>query len=216
MVLLSGGPVAHHLLHGLRGLPGVSLVGLATDELIDPRARISRRRRFWRHLTPAQATAHQVAVELAALRLEVPVFTGDTKSGVFGAILEAWAPDVMLMCCFGQLLPRAVFGFPRFGAYNFHPSDLARGEYPGPTPYEEAVADGRRALPTSCHHIDAGFDTGPVVGMGPPVSLLDDAGRPLPVFGQLESLGAEARRMAALLLAAISERRAVIDRLDFA
>lgn len=215
VALFSGGPVAHHLLHGLRGLATVSIVGIATDDLIDPRARISRRRRFWRHVTPAQAIEHQVAVELTALHLGVPVFTGDAKSGVFRAILDYWMPDVMLMCCFGQLLPRTVFSFPRFGAYNFHPSDLARGEYRGPTPYEDATTDGLRALPTSCHHVDAGFDTGSVVGLGPPVSLLDAEGRHLPVFDQLEGLGAEVRRMSTLLLTAILERRAAIERLDF-
>ncbi len=219
VALLSGSPIACALLRGLTDETGVSIVGIATDELIERRARISRRKRVWRHLTPRERAEQQAAVELTALRAGAPVFSGDIKSRAFQQIFARWAPDVILMCCFGQLLLPAVFTAPALGAYNFHPSNLdpdGDGGYPGTTPIESAIADQRSHLPTTCHHIDEAFDTGPFVGVGRPVSLRDDEGRYLPVFGVLEALGPEVTRMAKRLLAALRSRRAPVHRLDLA
>lgn len=219
VVLLVGSELGLGVLRSLLALQAsggpVRVVGVATDDLIDRKARIFRRRRIWRHYTDEACRTLQAEVEVTAQNMGIPVFTGDVKSEVFQTILGDWAPDCLISYVFGQLIPPRVFQRPRFGSYNFHPSDLAAGEGRGTMPIEEAIEAGKRALPTACHHIDEAFDTGPVVGQGRDTPLLDATCTAASVRDVLTRLAPEGGRMVRLLVQAIARRRAVVHALDF-
>lgn len=215
VALISASPIGLGFVPSVLADDGVEVVGLVTDEVIDQNARISRRRRIWRHWPDDQCNEYQARIELAALSAGVPVYSGEIKCQTFRDILALWNPEVLLVYVCGQLIPPDVFGHPPFGTYNFHPSNLTAGEYRGPGPLEGAVEDGRQAVPTACHHVDEGFDTGHVVGTGRDTRIVDDAGRHLSLRDICFALGPEGGRMARRLLAAICERREVINHLDF-
>lgn len=193
----------------------VRVVSVATDDVMDRKARIFLKRRIWRYYSVEERHALQAEVELIAQSLGIPVFTGDVKSQVFQSILDEWAPDCLISYVFGQLIPPRVFQRPALGSYNFHPSDLSSGEGRGTMPIEEAIAAGRRGLPTACHHIDEAFDTGPVVGQGRDTPLLHARCDGEAVLDVVRRLAPEGGRMVQLLVLAIARQRAVVHSLDF-
>lgn len=215
VAVVSGAPIGLGFFPGVLADDNIEVVGLATDEVIDPGAKISRRRRIWRHWTDEQCNEYQATIELTALRAGIPVFSGELKSQTFRELLAGWNPDVILVYVCGQLIPRHVFGYPRFGTYNFHPSNLAAGEGRGPGPIDSAVEERRLSVPTACHHVDEGFDTGHVVGTGRDTRIVDAEGRHLSIGDICFALGPEGARMARRLLAAIRDQRSVIYHLDF-
>lgn len=215
VALISASPIGLGFVHSVLGDDHVEVVGLVTDEVIDLGAKISRKRRIWRHWSEEQCNEYQARIELAALSAGVPVYSGEIKCQTFRDILASWSPEVILVYVCGQMIPPYVFGHPPYGTYNFHPSNLTAGEYRGPGPLESAVEDGRHAVPTACHHVDEGFDTGHVVGTGRDTRIVDDEGRHLSIRDICFALGPEGGRMARRLLAAIRERREVIHDLDF-
>lgn len=216
VALISASPIGLGFVPTVLADDSIEVVGLSTDEVIDHGAKISRRRRIWRHWPDDHCNEYQAAIELSAVRAGVPVYSGEIKCQTFRDILAQWDPEVILVYVCGQLIPPHVFGHPRYGTYNFHPSNLHAGEGRGPGPLETAVEQGYRAVPTACHHVDEGFDTGHVVGVGRDTSIVDGDGRHLSIGDICFALGPEGGRMARRLLAEIRGRREVIYHLDFA
>lgn len=80
--------------------------------------------------------------------------------------------DLLVTCRFG-LLDRSVFEAPRLGAVNVHSSLLPR--YRGVHPVSWALVRGESVTGVTLHRIDAGVDTGPVVGqVEVPIGETDD------------------------------------------
>lgn len=76
--------------------------------------------------------------------------------------LAALQPDVGAICSMAQLLPPAIIGlFPR-GVLNLHPSLLPRYRGPSPTFWEFWHQEPEGGV--TVHFIDAGEDTGDIVG----------------------------------------------------
>jgi hypothetical protein len=111
-----------------RRFPGrVQLLGLATDDPIDREARIGLKKRVWKHIQHDEVVAIETAVVEAGLSAGAPVFTGEIKTDGFRALLDAWQPDVILSCVFGQVIDQSIIDRPAYGIYNFHPTDLEHG-----------------------------------------------------------------------------------------
>jgi len=56
------------------------------------------------------------------------------------AQLSAWAPDLIVVAAFGQILPKAVLDLPPKGCLNVHASLLPR--WRGASPIQAAIAAG--------------------------------------------------------------------------
>ena len=100
------------------------------------------------------------------------------------AVLAAWAPDVMVVVAYGQILPREVLRLPRLGCINIHASLLPR--WRGAAPIQRAILAGDETTGVTIMQMDAGLDTGGVLAMRPVAIGARDTSESLhQVLGQL-------------------------------
>lgn len=86
----------------------------------------------------------------------------DVNSASTLAAVRAYAPDVIVVMNFDQILRAPLIAAPRLGVVNIHPSLLP--ELRGPCPAFWALTEGRDATGASIHRIvDEQIDAGPVV-----------------------------------------------------
>jgi methionyl-tRNA formyltransferase len=101
--------------------------------------------------------------------------------------LRLWAPDLIVVAAFGQILRKDVLDLPRFGCINVHASLLPR--WRGAAPINAAILHGDEETGVTIMKMDVGLDTGPILSqrsmrLAPDVT----AGS---VFEALSRLGAE-------------------------
>lgn len=102
------------------------------------------------------------AVKRAAEKLCIEVYQPERmRGGEAQAWLEAQRPDALAVVAFGQLLPKTMFGLPRWGAINAHASLLPR--FRGAAPIQWALAQGETETGVTTMRIDAGLDTGDIL-----------------------------------------------------
>jgi methionyl-tRNA formyltransferase len=77
------------------------------------------------------------------------------------AQLRAWAPDLIVVAAFGQILKPAVLGLPPSGCLNVHASLLPR--YRGASPIAAAISAGEAETGVTIMKMDEGLDTGPTL-----------------------------------------------------
>lgn len=77
------------------------------------------------------------------------------------AKLKEWAPDLIVVTAFGQILRKSVLELPRYGCVNVHASLLPR--WRGAAPIQAAVLHGDRASGATIMLMDPGIDTGPML-----------------------------------------------------
>ncbi len=82
------------------------------------------------------------------------------ESGVFEK-LQSWAPDVIVVVAFGQILRQEVLDLPKFGCINVHGSILPR--WRGAAPIQAAILNGDEETGITIMKMDAGVDTGPIL-----------------------------------------------------
>lgn len=97
----------------------------------------------------------------------VPVFVArvadhDTRAdwdAALARLLDAHAPDLVVSAGFMKVLGPAVLGAYR--VVNTHPALLP--SFPGAHGVRDALAHGVRVTGCTCHWVDAGVDTGPII-----------------------------------------------------
>ena len=100
--------------------------------------------------------------ELAARHGSRIVETGDVNSADAIAMVEAYAPDTIVILNFDQILRAGFIALPRIGVVNVHPSLLP--SLRGPCPVFWALAEGRSIAGVTIHSIDdETIDTGPIL-----------------------------------------------------
>lgn len=85
-------------------------------------------------------------------------------------LIASWAPEVIAVTAYGQILKDALLTMAPLGCINVHTSLLPK--YRGPAPIQWAVATGETESGVTTMQIDAGMDTGDillqtVVAIGP-------------------------------------------------
>jgi methionyl-tRNA formyltransferase len=78
------------------------------------------------------------------------------------AVLQRWAPDVLVVAAYGLILPAAALVIPRLGCINVHASLLPR--WRGAAPIQRAILAGDAETGVCIMQMAAGLDTGPVLG----------------------------------------------------
>ena len=124
------------------------VVGVVTR----PDAKVGRGRR----LTPSPV---RVAAEEAGLPVLTPARAKDPD---FVAELSDIAPDACAVVAYGALLPPEVLAIPEHGWINLHFSLLPA--WRGAAPVQWALMAGDEITGASTFRIEAGLDTGPVLG----------------------------------------------------
>lgn len=103
------------------------------------------------------------------------------------AQLQAWAPDLIVVAAFGQILRQNVLDLPRYGCINVHASLLPR--WRGAAPIQACILNGDSVTGVTIMRLDAGIDTGPTLGQREVViQPLDTAGTLAP---RLADVGAQ-------------------------
>jgi len=149
----------------------INLVAMATDDPTDEKARISARKRIWAYYNEEEKKSLFEQVLSTANQIGVPCYTGEVKTNYFRQILQEWAPDLIIMCCFGQKIDAVIFDFPTYGMYNFHPSDLKKKIGAGARPFHETMENDHKLSMMSIHRVNEEIDAGPVVGTSPPINI---------------------------------------------
>ena len=149
----------------------VNIVGLVTDDPLDPDARISLAKRFWRYYGKPRQEAYELDLLEETLAFGVPCYTGAVKNEGFRALLETWAPEAIVVAGFGQLIDTPIIRSPEYGIYNVHPADLRHGFGAGPQPWEDLLARRARTMRVSIHQVSEEIDSGSVVGVSPTINV---------------------------------------------
>ena len=75
--------------------------------------------------------------------------------------MAGFAPDLIVVAAFGQILPAEILDLPKFGCLNVHPSLLPR--HRGASPVATAILQGEEVTGVTIMLLDAGMDTGPIL-----------------------------------------------------
>jgi methionyl-tRNA formyltransferase len=103
------------------------------------------------------------------------------------AQLRAWAPNVIVVAAFGQILKPEVLGLPPHGCINVHASLLPR--WRGASPIVASILHGDAETGVTIMRMDPGLDTGPILSQcSIPITPDDTAGT---LSHKLSLLGAE-------------------------
>ncbi len=199
----------------------LNLVGAATDEPVDPKARISLKQRIWSQFTPEQRVKLKNKIIESSMEAGIPCYTGAVKTEYFRNLYKIWNPDVLIMFCFGQKLDSFLFQFPAMGAYNFHPSDLPKQIGAGTQPFQNAIRNGLKTSPMVIHQVTELIDMGPIVGVSTPINIcLADGSYPKNLITLLEKTTSIGGWMSIQLIAEINQclskgKRTPLDWIDF-
>jgi len=109
------------------------------------------------HLTPPPAKVEALARGLPVLQ---PLKARDPA---FLAQLRAFAPDLIVVAAYGQILPQTLLDIPRHGCVNVHTSILPR--WRGAAPIQWAIAEGDLETGVTIMRMEAGLDTGPMIAV---------------------------------------------------
>lgn len=100
--------------------------------------------------------------------------------------LETFAPDIIIVAAFGQILPKEILEMPKYGCVNVHASLLPK--YRGAAPIQWAVINGDAVSGVTTMRMDAGLDTGDMIEKTEVVLAADETGGSL--FDRLAREGA--------------------------
>ena len=102
------------------------------------------------------------AVKQAAMELGIPVIQPERMKvpGTFEQLQE-WAPDLIVVMAFGQILRKNVLELPHYGCLNAHASLLPR--WRGASPIQASILNGDALSGVTIMQMDPGVDTGPML-----------------------------------------------------
>jgi methionyl-tRNA formyltransferase len=134
-----------------------------------------------RNLTPPP-------VKLAAQELGLPfIQPRRLREPDAMAQLRAWAPDLIVVAAFGQILRADVLDLPSLGCINVHASLLPR--WRGAAPIQAAILNGDKLGGVTIMRMDPGIDTGEILTqVTTPIQPDETAGS---LGARLAALGAE-------------------------
>ncbi|MEX1247621.1 MAG: methionyl-tRNA formyltransferase [Anaerolineales bacterium] len=127
-------------------------------------------------------------VKMLALELGLPVIQPRRlREPQAIAQLRAWAPDLIVVAAFGQILRQEVLDLPLHGCINVHASLLPR--WRGASPIQAAILHGDAETGVTIMRMDEGLDTGPILSQSAiPIAAADTAAT---LSEKLASLGAD-------------------------
>lgn len=101
--------------------------------------------------------------------------------------LRLWAPDLIVVAAFGQILRPDVLALPSRGCVNVHASLLPRGR--GAAPIQASILAGDAQTGVTIMQMDKGVDTGAIISQRAiPIEAEDTGGS---LFEKLSQLGAD-------------------------
>ena len=81
-------------------------------------------------------------------------------------------PDIIITCAYGQIIPKVVLDYPRYGCINVHASLLPKLR--GGAPIHHAIIDGYQETGITIMYMDVGMDSGDIIAYQKiPIELSD-------------------------------------------
>jgi methionyl-tRNA formyltransferase len=115
------------------------------------------------------------AVKQVAVRLGLPTLQPERlRAPDATRAVAAWAPDIIVVAAYGQILRAEVLALPRHGCVNVHASLLPR--WRGAAPVQAALRAGDAVTGITIMQMDAGMDTGGILAQAPLRIQSDDTG----------------------------------------
>jgi methionyl-tRNA formyltransferase len=111
--------------------------------------------------------------KVLALELGLPVLQPEkARHESFVAELRRYAPDLIVVAAFGQILPASILDLPPQGCLNVHTSLLPR--YRGAAPIQWAILNDDPETGVTIMKVDVGLDTGAIIAtQATPISEAD-------------------------------------------
>lgn len=101
-------------------------------------------------------------VKLMAQSIGLPVFQPqNVKDQSFLDVVYQLNPEIVVVAAFGQILPKAIIDFPKFGCLNIHPSLLP--QYRGAAPLNWSIIRGETKTGVTIMLMDEGMDSGDIL-----------------------------------------------------
>ena len=127
-------------------------------------------------------------VKEAAVALNIPVLQPEKISGSPEvAMIEEFAPDLIVTAAFGQFLPQSVLSIPKIAAINVHASLLPK--YRGGAPVHYAIMDGEEKTGVTIMEMIKKMDAGGIYAQKAiPITKEDNVGI---MFDKLSIVGRE-------------------------
>ena len=108
-----------------------------------------------------QLTPPPVKQTALAAGLEITQPEKIKNNAAFRVMLEAIAPDAIVVVAYGRIVPPWMLSLPRLGCINLHASLLPK--YRGAAPIQWAVATGEAVTGNTTMLLEEGLDTGPIL-----------------------------------------------------
>lgn len=127
-------------------------------------------------------------VKILAGKLHLPVIQPQrlSESAAIQQLAE-WAPDVIVVAAFGQILRPSILDLPPHGCINVHASLLPR--WRGAAPIQAAILAGDHETGITIMLMDPGLDTGPIISQrATPITPEDTAAS---LSDRLATIGAD-------------------------
>lgn len=132
-----------------------------------------------RILTPSK-------VKEFALEKDIKVFQPTKIREDYQEILDV-NPDLIVTCAYGQIIPKAIIEYPKYGCINIHASLLP--EYRGGAPIHHAVIDGKDKTGITIMYMNEKMDEGDILYQRE-IDILD-SDNTSSMFDKLSALGSE-------------------------
>src|SRR5260370_37984211 len=128
-------------------------------------------------------------VKQRALQLELELAQPESikNNADFRAQLTALKPDAIVVVGYGRIIPQWMLDLPPLGNINLHASLLPK--YRGAAPIQWAVANGETVTGVTTMRLDAGLDTGDILGQQELAIAPDDTAETL--APRLAAIGAD-------------------------
>ena len=128
-------------------------------------------------------------VKEAAQAAGIPVFTPvKVRLPENVEVIREYAPDMIVVAAFGQILPKEILEIPRYGCVNVHASLLPK--YRGAAPIQWSILDGESETGVTIMRMDEGLDTGDILLQRSVAITPEETGGSL--HDKIAELGAEA------------------------
>lgn len=125
-------------------------------------------------------------VKKVALEENIPLYQPVKIRKEYEEIL-ALEPDVIVTCAYGQIIPKAILDYPKYGCINVHASLLPK--HRGGAPIHHAIMEGDTKTGITIMYMDVGMDDGDIIRQKEIPILEEDTAETL--FEKLSVLGAD-------------------------
>ncbi len=101
-------------------------------------------------------------VKTLALNNNIEVYQPDKIRNSYQKILDL-NPDIIITCAYGQIIPKQILDFPKYGCINVHGSLLPKLR--GGAPIQHSIMDGYKETGITIMYMDKGMDSGDIISM---------------------------------------------------